>query len=81
VFQKLTSKIAPAFLTDDPTPQSAEHLGERHIGRFCRRHAYRGGKPPAERLDRLRVVPIVADPIAPTILAAIVAGWSLRSRC
>jgi len=28
LFQKLTSKIALAFLTDYPTPQSAAHLGE-----------------------------------------------------
>ncbi len=47
VFQKLTSQITRAFLTDYPTPQSAAHLGEGHMGQFCRRHAYRGGKPPA----------------------------------
>jgi hypothetical protein len=50
VFQKLTSKIALAFLTDYPTPQSAAHLGEGRMHQFCRRHAYRGGKPPAELL-------------------------------
>jgi hypothetical protein len=42
VFQKLTSKIALAFLTDYPTPQSAAHLGEGRMHQFCRRHAYRG---------------------------------------
>jgi len=74
VFQKLISKVALAFLTDYPTPQSAEHLGEGRMGQFCRRHAYRGGKSPAVLVQRLRSAPAPADPIAPGILAAIVAG-------
>lgn len=44
VFQKLTSQIALAFLSDYPTPQAAALLGERRMGQFCRRHSYRGGK-------------------------------------
>ncbi len=52
VFQKLTSQIALAFLSDYPTPQAAALLGERRMGQFCRRHSYRGGKSPAEFLSR-----------------------------
>ncbi len=74
VFQKLTSRIALAFLTDYPTPQSAAHLGEGRMGQFCRRHAYRGGKSPADLVQRLRSAPAAADPITPAILAAIVAA-------
>jgi transposase len=80
VFQKLTSKIALAFLTDYPTPQSAAHLGEGRMHQFCRRHAYRGGKPPAELLRRLRAAPAAATPIAAEILAAIVAGFVAQIR-
>jgi transposase len=80
VFQKLTSKIALAFLTDYPTPQSAAHLGEGRMHQFCRRHAYRGGKPPAELLKRLRAAPAAATPIAAEILAAIVAGFVAQIR-
>jgi transposase len=74
LFQKLTSKITLAFLTDYPTPQAAARLGEGRMGQFCRRHAYRGGKPPAELIKRLRAAPAAASPISPEILAAIVAG-------
>jgi transposase len=80
VFQKLTSKIALAFLTDYPTPQAAAHLGEGRMHQFCRRHAYRGGKPPAELLKRLRAAPAAATPIAAEILAAIVAGFVAQIR-
>jgi len=74
LFQKLTSKIALAFLTDYPTSQAAAHLGEGRMSQFCRRHAYRGGKPPAELIKRLRAAPAAASPISPAILAAVVAG-------
>jgi transposase len=74
VFQKLTSKITLAFLTDYPTPQAAAHLGEGRMNQFCRRHAYRGGKPPAELIRRLRAAPAAATPISAETLAIIVAG-------
>ena len=64
MFQKLTSQIALAFLTDYPTPQSAALLGEGRMRQFCRRHGYRGGKSPAELVSRLRAAPASADPIA-----------------
>lgn len=47
VFQKLTSQITLAFLTDYPTPQTAALLGEGRMGQFCRQHGYRGGKSPS----------------------------------
>jgi transposase len=74
VFQKLTSQIALAFLSDYPTPQAAALLGEGRMRQFCRRHSYRGGKSPAELLSRLRAAPASANPIAPTILESIVHG-------
>lgn len=54
VFYRLASPIALAFLADYPTPQAAARLGEARMANFCRRHSYRGGKPPAVLLARLR---------------------------
>ena len=48
---------------------------------FCRRHSYRGGKSPAELVGRLRAAPASADPIADTVLEAIVRSASPRSAC
>ena len=80
VFQKLVSKIALAFLTDYPTPQSATLLGEGRMGQFCHRHSYRGGKSASELLGRLRAAPASANPIAAPILAAIIAGYVAQIR-
>jgi transposase len=80
LFQKLTSKIALAFLTDYPTPQSAAHLGEGRMRQFCRRHAYRGGKPAAELVKRLQAAPSSPSPISGEILTAIVAGLVAQIR-
>jgi transposase len=74
VFQKLTSDIALAFLTDYPTPQSAVLLGEGRMRQFCTRHAYRGGKSAAELVSRLRAAPTSGEPITPAVLAAIIRG-------
>lgn len=74
VFQKLTSQVALAFLTDYPTPQAAALLGEGRMRQFCRRHSYRGGKSPAELVSRLRAAPSSANPIAPKVLEAIIRG-------
>src|SRR3954451_23541321 len=74
VFQKLTSPIALALLTDYPPPQAAALLGEGRMRQSCRCHAYRGGKSPAELLARLRSAPASANPIAPNVLAATVHG-------
>jgi hypothetical protein len=35
-----------------PARQAAARLGQARLAAFCRRHAYRGGKPPAELLGR-----------------------------
>jgi len=80
VFQKLTSQIALAFLTDYPTPQAAALVGEGRMGQFCRRHSYRGGKSPAELVRRLRAAPASANPIAPKILEAIVRSSTAQIR-
>lgn len=74
IFQKLTSQIALAFLADYPTPQAAALLGEGRMRQFCHRHSYRGGRSPAELIGRLRAAPASANPIAPTVLEAIVGG-------
>ncbi|MGB9373268.1 MAG: IS110 family transposase [Jiangellales bacterium] len=80
VFQKLTSPIALAFLTDYPTPQAAAMLGEGRMSLFCRRHSYRGGRSPEELVRRLRAAPACANPIAPTILEAIVGASTAHIR-
>lgn len=80
VFQKLTSQIALAFLSDYPTPQAAALLGEGRMRQFCRRHSYRGGKSPADLVSRLRATPASANPIAPRILESIVHGAVVQIR-
>jgi transposase len=72
MFCKLASDIALAFLTDYPTPQAAARLGQARLAAFCRRHAYRGGKPPAELLARLRAAPIPSSGLAPAVLAQLI---------
>jgi transposase len=84
MFCKLASDIALAFLTDYPTPQSAARLGQARLAAFCRRHAYRGGKPPAELLARLRTAPVPPTGLAPAVLAQLVTTqvqllWSLQA--
>ena len=72
MFCKLASDIALAFLADYPTPQAAARLGHARLAAFCRRHAYRGGKPPAELLARLRTAPVPPTGLAPAVLAQLV---------
>jgi transposase len=72
MFCKLASDIALAFLADYPTPQAAARLGQARLAAFCRRHAYRGGKPPAELLARLRTAPVPPNGLAPAVLAQLV---------
>jgi len=72
LFRSLASPIALAFLADYPTPQAAAHLGEARMGAFCRRHAYRGGKSPAELLARLRAAPVAPIGLPAVTLAAII---------
>lgn len=72
LFAKLTSKIALAFLTDYPTPQSAARLGEQRMTQFCRRHHYNGQRSPAELTARLRSAPTPAEAVSPVALEAAV---------
>lgn len=72
MFCKLASDIALAFLTDYPTPQAAARLGQARLAAFCRRHAYRGGTPPADLLARLRTAPIPSSGLSPAVLAQLV---------
>jgi transposase len=55
-----------------PTPQSAARLSQARLAPFCRCHAYRGGKPPAELLARLRAAPIPSSGLSPAVLAQLV---------
>ena len=57
IFADVDSPIALAFLARYPTPQSAEHLGERRLAQFLRRHAYSGRRSAPELLTRLRTAP------------------------
>lgn len=57
IFADVDSPIALAFLARYPTPQSAQHLGEKRLGAFLARHAYCGRRSAAELLDRLRNAP------------------------
>jgi transposase len=68
MFFQLASAITLALLTAYPTPQAAVDLNEAALAAFCRRHAYRGGKPPAELLARLRSAPVPPVGLAPTRL-------------
>jgi transposase len=72
MFFQRASTIALAFLTDYPTPQAAADLSEAELGAFCRRHAYRGGKPPTELLARLHSAPVAPVGLAPAVLAELI---------
>jgi hypothetical protein len=61
----------PRLLTDYPTPQAAARLGQARMASFCRRHSYRGGKPPAALLARLRSAPTAPVGIPPATLATL----------
>jgi transposase len=72
VFFRLASPIALAFLADYPTPQAAVRLGQARMTSFCRRHSYRGGKPPAVLLARLRSAPTAPVGIPAATLAVLI---------
>lgn len=63
LFTDIDSHIALAFIRRYPTPQSAALLGEKRLASFLAQERYRGGRPVAELLDRLRGAPaaICAD--------------------
>jgi transposase len=72
IFSRLGSTIALAFLSDYPTPESAARLGEARLAMFCRRHSYRGGRPPGELLHRLRHAAIAPVGLDPNVLTELV---------
>src|SRR5712692_7249997 len=51
IFADVDSPIALAFLNRYPTPQSAEHLGEKRLGAFLARESYCGRRPAAQLLE------------------------------
>jgi transposase len=57
IFAEVDSPIALAFLARYPTPQSAQHLGEKRLTAFLARHAYCGRRSAAELQARLRSAP------------------------
>ncbi|MBW8795073.1 MAG: IS110 family transposase [Streptomyces sp.] len=72
LFCSLVSDSALNFLTDYPTPQSAARLGEARMAAFCKRHAYRGGKPASALLARLRSAPIAPVSLPADVLTALI---------
>jgi transposase len=72
IFSRLGSQVALAFLDAYPTPESAARLGEARLAVFCRRHSYRGGRSPAELLQRLRAAPAAPVGLAPEVLTELV---------
>ncbi|MGO4615562.1 IS110 family transposase [Nocardia sp. 2YAB30] len=77
LFHSLASPIALAFLTDYPTPQSAARLGEARMAAFLRRNSYRGGKPAAQLLARLRAAAVPAAQL-PTDTLAVMIGAQIQ---
>jgi transposase len=74
LFFRLASKITLAFLAEFPTPQAAAQLDEHQLAVFCRRHAYRGGRRPAQLLERLRSAPRPPAGLDPGVLAQVVSA-------
>ena len=58
IFSRLGSQIALAFLDATTRPRRQQPGSARPAWpAFCRRHSYRGGRSPAELLERLRAAP------------------------
>ena len=57
IFYEIDTPIALAFISRYPTPQSAEHLGEKRLGAFLAQHSYCGRRPAGVLLERLRSAP------------------------
>ena len=72
IFSRLASDIALAFLQAYPTPQAAARLSQARLAAFCRRHSYRGGRSPAELLQRLWAAPTPPVGLDPETLAELV---------
>jgi transposase len=74
LFCSLASAIALAFLTDYPTPQSAQRLGPARMAAFLRRNSYRGGKSAADLLTRLHAAPTAPVGIPASTLTAMISA-------
>lgn len=57
IFTDIDSAIALEFIERYPTPESAQRLDARGLGRFLTKHRYSGRRSPAELLSRLREAP------------------------
>ena len=57
IFKDIDSPIGLAFIKRYPSPKDAHGLGAQRLGWFLARHAYSGGKQPAQLIRKLRNAP------------------------
>jgi transposase len=57
IFKDIDSPISLAFIKRYPSPGEARGLGAQRLGWFLARHAYSGGKQPAQLIRKLRSAP------------------------
>jgi len=57
LFADLDCSTSLAFISQYSTPQSAEHITEKHMRLFLHAHAYTGRRTAAELVERLRAAP------------------------
>ena len=57
VFADVESPISLEFLTRYPTPNSAQHVGEKRMQTFITKHGYSGHRSATQLLQRLRSAP------------------------
>ena len=57
IFKDIDSPISLAFIKRYPSPNDAHGLGAQRLGWFLARHAYSGGKQPAQLIRKLRSAP------------------------
>ena len=57
IFNDIDSPISLAFIKRYPSPNDAHGLGAQRLGWFLARHAYSGGKQPAQLIRKLRSAP------------------------
>ena len=57
IFKDIDSPISLAFIKRYPSPADAHGLGAQRLGWFLARHAYSGGKQPAQLIRKLKSAP------------------------
>ena len=57
IFKDIDSPISLAFIKRYPSPKDAHGLGAQRLGWFLARHAYSGGKQPAQLIRKLPTLP------------------------